>query len=74
MAFKEVPNTLVIHTPLAKELVAFFEGFGFQFVEEQHGTGKKHKAAMLDGRVLEIYPSDFEAQRVALHYFPFPQE
>ncbi|WP_292156352.1 hypothetical protein [Mesorhizobium sp.] len=31
---------------------------GFEFVQEQHGSGPKHLAAINEGMVLEIYPGD----------------
>ncbi|WP_179298157.1 VOC family protein [Mesorhizobium carmichaelinearum] len=31
---------------------------GFEFVQEQHGSGPRHLAAVNKGMVLEIYPGD----------------
>lgn len=31
---------------------------GFKFVQEQHGSGPRHLAAVNEGMVLEIYPGD----------------
>jgi hypothetical protein len=36
----------------------FYECLGLEFVEEQHGRGPKHYAAVsTDGLVLELYPA-----------------
>jgi len=31
---------------------------GFEFVQEQHGSGPRHLAAVNEGMVLEIYPGE----------------
>jgi catechol 2,3-dioxygenase-like lactoylglutathione lyase family enzyme len=49
---------LVLYTERLEECRAFYEGLGFEFVREKHGTGPEHFAAVLPGGlVLELYPS-----------------
>ena len=59
-AFFYQPNVLVIKAPDIEAVRSFFETFGLEFVEEQHGDGPKHYATVSKPggcSVLEIYPS-----------------
>lgn len=54
-------NLLVLR---CRDLVAcktFYEQLGFEFHQEQHGTGPVHYVAQLEGMVFELYPLKQEA-------------
>jgi catechol 2,3-dioxygenase-like lactoylglutathione lyase family enzyme len=36
--------------------LAFYGALGFEFVEEQHGTGPVHYSCQLNGMVIELFP------------------
>ena len=37
--------------------LAFYEGLGLEFAEEQHGRGPRHFSTQLGQAVLELYPA-----------------
>ena len=50
-------DLLVLHAADVAATRAFYEALGLRFVDERHGSGPPHVAAVLDGGlVLEIYP------------------
>ena len=49
-------NLLVLRSANPAFAVAFYSAVGISFVEEKHGKGPLHFAAMLGSLVLEIYP------------------
>lgn len=49
-------NLLVLRAREPKLLVAFYEGLGLRFDEEQHGSGPAHHAARQGSGAFEIYP------------------
>jgi hypothetical protein len=49
-------KTFVIKTADIERLKLFLDGFGFTFIEEQHGDGPRHYSSSYEGLVLEIYP------------------
>ncbi|MEU8194010.1 glyoxalase/bleomycin resistance/dioxygenase family protein [Microbispora amethystogenes] len=49
---------LVLYTGRMEECRAFYSALGIEFVQEQHGSGPQHYAAVLpDGTVFELYPA-----------------
>jgi catechol 2,3-dioxygenase-like lactoylglutathione lyase family enzyme len=52
-------NTLlVIYCEALEECHRFYTGLGLPFVQERHGSGPEHYAAVLDdGLVIELYPA-----------------
>lgn len=50
------PSVYVISSAEPKEVQRFFEAFGLEFEDEQHGDGPRHVACERNGMVLEIYP------------------
>ena len=48
---------LVLRTKCLDEARHFYESLGFQFTEEQYGTGPRHYAAAIGDSVFELYPS-----------------
>ncbi|BAY86232.1 hypothetical protein NIES267_57380 [Calothrix parasitica NIES-267] len=50
-------NLIVIRAEDLNRSKKFYEKLGINFSYEQHGNGEKHLCAMLEGIVLEIYPS-----------------
>lgn len=49
-------NLLVLKSRNPARIVRFYSLLGFDFNEEQHGTGPIHFAGTLDEFVLEVYP------------------
>ena len=47
---------IVLKTTQPDALRGFYAQLGFQFVQEQHGTGPVHHSAPLGDGILEIYP------------------
>ena len=47
---------IVLKTPQLDSVRGFYTRMGFQFVEEQHGSGPVHFSAPLGDGILEIYP------------------
>lgn len=55
-------KSLVLYTSYLSEVRDFYAAIGFNFIKEQHGKGPEHYAAVSDdGFLLEIYPSNSEA-------------
>ena len=51
----------MIRSPQVEETKAFYELLGMEFVEEKHGCGPLHFAAIVDRCVFEIYPGETDA-------------
>jgi hypothetical protein len=52
-------NLLVVRSPQHGAVRRFYEALGVPFVDEQHGRGPAHAAAVLpSGLVFEVYPSN----------------
>ena len=49
-------NLIVIHSQDLEISKKFYETLGISFLYEQHGSGRKHLSAVLEGVVFEIYP------------------
>ena len=49
-------NLIVIHSQDLEISKRFYETLGISFTYEQHGKGKKHLSAVMEGMVFEIYP------------------
>lgn len=50
-------DLVVLHSPDVAATRAFYEALGLRFVDERHGDGPAHVAAVLPGgTVVEIYP------------------
>jgi hypothetical protein len=47
---------LVLKTPLAARLRAFYQAHGVELAEEKHGSGPAHYAGRVGETVLEVYP------------------
>jgi len=49
-------NLMVLRTADLASARSFYEVFGLNFVEEQHGSGPVHLSCERGGTVLELYP------------------
>ena len=49
-------NLIVIHSQDMEISKKLYETIGISFLYEQHGSGRKHLSAVLEGVVFEIYP------------------
>ncbi|RYX84382.1 glyoxalase/bleomycin resistance/extradiol dioxygenase family protein [bacterium] len=49
-------SLLVLRSASLEAVSDFYSAFGFDFRQEQHGSGPLHYAAEVGGLVLEIYP------------------
>ena len=49
-------NLLVLKTDDVERLRDFYASLGFEFVEEQHGSGPRHFSAPMGEGILEVYP------------------
>lgn len=59
-------NLTVIHSQNLEKSKKFYETLGISFLYEQHGSGKKHLSAALEGIVFEIYPSSDDVDTSAV--------
>ena len=63
-------NLVVIYAKDLEISKEFYQTLGISFLYEQHGRGKKHLSAGLEGIVFEIYPrrDDVETSAVRLGF------
>lgn len=47
---------LVLKSANTEAALAFYTAIGFNFRQEQHGTGPLHHSAQMSGTVFELYP------------------
>lgn len=50
-------DVLVLRATDVERVRTFFQSMGLQFTQEKHGSGPRHYACQVNGRVLEIYPT-----------------
>lgn len=51
-------SVLVIRTTEMDRVTEFLTSMGLSFEKEKHGSGPVHYALEINGKVLEIYPSN----------------
>lgn len=51
-------SLIVLRCSNLAESRRFYEAFGLEFVDEQHGSGPKHLSSTIGATVLELYPAD----------------
>src|SRR3954452_17372949 len=51
-------SLLTLRTADVETALSFYRALGFEFVEEQHGTGPRHHSSKAGSTVLEIYPGE----------------
>ena len=56
-------NLIVLNCKNLEESIAFYEALGLKFKEEQHGKSPVHYSCQLENVLLELYPTDKEANR-----------
>jgi predicted enzyme related to lactoylglutathione lyase len=51
-------SLLTLRSSNTETTLSFYRALGFDFVEEQHGTGPRHHSSKAGATVLEIYPGE----------------
>src|SRR4051812_3172835 len=51
-------SLLTLRASNMETALCFYRALGFEFVEEQHGTGPRHHSSNSGPTVLEIYPGE----------------
>jgi lactoylglutathione lyase len=49
---------LTLRSSNTEAALSFYRALGFDFVEEQHGTGPRHHSSKAGSTVIEIYPGE----------------
>ena len=61
-------NLLVLRCRNIDTTKAFYEGLGFSFIQEQHGSSPIHYSTHIGAMLLELYPAKGEPDNVRLGF------